>query len=237
MTFVRRTPAVRRKAVRKTPIPTESKVRDSYVIAELTTPLFPAKTKRTGMLYYDSDFSITPLISGAAANYVFSANGCFDPDITGTGHQPMGFDQMMLMYNQYTVTAAAITISFVPTTHVRAALYLNPNATPLTNQAQLIENGLVKSLPFLSVQSGTGLQQPQLKQKCDIKKYFGRKTDRELLDDINLYGTASANPTEQVYFVFAAWQNSNLVTGTALYFDVLISYDVIFWEEKKLTQS
>lgn len=41
--------------------------------------------------------------SGVPQFYQFAGNSLFDPDITGTGHQPYGFDQWSAFYNKYTV--------------------------------------------------------------------------------------------------------------------------------------
>lgn len=48
--------------------------------------------------------------TGVMANYVFSCNGMYDPDITGTGGQPLYFDQMTAIYNHYTVIGSKVTI-------------------------------------------------------------------------------------------------------------------------------
>ena len=48
-------------------------------------------------------------VSGSAGipfKYQFSCNGLYDPNITGTGHQPMYFDQVTPIYNQYRVIGA-----------------------------------------------------------------------------------------------------------------------------------
>uniref|UniRef100_UPI00404866D8 hypothetical protein n=1 Tax=Polynucleobacter sp. TaxID=2029855 RepID=UPI00404866D8 len=48
--------------------------------------------------------------AGVADSWVFSANGLTDPNITGTGAQPRGFDEMMALYRTYLVTHAKITV-------------------------------------------------------------------------------------------------------------------------------
>lgn len=37
--------------------------------------------------------------------HLFRANGIFDPDVTGTGHQPLYRDQVADLYTNYTVIA------------------------------------------------------------------------------------------------------------------------------------
>jgi len=67
-------------------------------IVSNTMPIFSAKTTRA--LRYSDYFQLTTT-SGAVSTYVFAANGLYDPNITGTGHQPMGFDQLLQFYNHY----------------------------------------------------------------------------------------------------------------------------------------
>lgn len=187
------------------------------------------------MLYYDYTLTRTiPSTGAAAGNYFFSANGVFDPDVTGVGHQPLGFDQMMLFFEQYTVISSSITVTFTSDYELRCALFLNPDATSVTEQRAIVENGLAKTVAFAAYTTQTGNFQHQLSLSCDVKNYFGRKTNRELLDDTNLVGTAAANPTEQVYYAVTGWFNTiNPGANKNLYFDVALSYDVIFWEPKK----
>lgn len=37
--------------------------------------------------------------TGALSRYEFIANGLYDPNFTGTGHQPYGFDQLIALYS------------------------------------------------------------------------------------------------------------------------------------------
>ena len=45
-------------------------------------------------------------------------NSLFDPNLSGLGHQPRGFDQLMAVYEKYTVVAAKITVCYVSNTHI-----------------------------------------------------------------------------------------------------------------------
>jgi len=77
----------------------------------------------------------------------------------------------------------------------------------------------------------------RLSLNCNIPAYFGRNRNvRSLLDDDNLFGTVAANPSEQVYYGLITY-DPTLVANTSTDFTVVIEYDVIFWEPRKLTQS
>lgn len=47
---------------------------------------------------------------GAASVQQFRGNSVFDPDLTGTGHQPMGFDQWSAFYGHYRVSGSSLRI-------------------------------------------------------------------------------------------------------------------------------
>jgi len=64
----------------------------------------------TKLKYVDTiSLNATSLID---ARYFYRCNSLFDPDFTGTGHQPMGFDQYAALYNHYHVHSAYIECIF-----------------------------------------------------------------------------------------------------------------------------
>lgn len=196
---------------------------------ELWTPLFPARTTRR--LRYSTNFAIA-CVSGAVATQVFSANGLYDPDITGTGHQPMGFDQMMLSYNHYTVTNAAITctmknsLTSVPT----VAIFVSPSATPITVIDTINEFGMLEQDVLES--KGVYGSNKILKTKCSIRKVQGVK---DVIDVTDLSGTAAANPVEQTYFHVQCWDATATTGGANV--DCVIEYTAIFSEPRVLSPS
>ncbi len=222
--------------------PTLVRQRAPKTSALMQCPLFPASVRKRGQLYYESALGLTAPTSGNVVTYFFTANGMFDPNITGTGHQPIGFDQMMLMYEQCTVINSSIQVTFNigPGLTVQCGVALFPDASALTNPSQLVENGLLR---YKTLSSGSNTFQnlvvrSTVRLDCDVARYFGRRGVRSLLNDDNLYTTAAANPVEQVYYGIVAWQVSpDGTTTTAVGFDVLLSFDVIYWEPRKLTES
>jgi hypothetical protein len=191
--------------------------------------------------YYDFNQEISPSL-GVATSRFYSANGMFDPDVSGTGHQPMGFDQMMLSYEQATVMATRISVSFIAGGNpARVGIYLSPDTTNITDPIRLVENGLLVSASLdsamVSGTGGGGERKVTLTQTCNVAKYFGRPANRSLLNDDDLQTTAASNPPEQVYFGIVAWNPFQAASGTVVDYDVLIFYDVIYHEPRKLTVS
>ena len=54
-------------------------------------------------IYSDSVLLALNVGGSCSGPHVFRLNSLFDPDFTGTGHQPQGYDNMALQYNRYIV--------------------------------------------------------------------------------------------------------------------------------------
>lgn len=198
-------------------------------------PIFPQSVRRK-LVYYDYNQSLATT-TGLPTTRFFSANGCYDPDFSGTGHQPMGFDQMMLFYDQYTVLASKITVTFTAdASAMRFGLGISPDTTALGTALQIVENGMLTSRTCDASNGGTGPRIFPLTNSVDCARYFGRDPGRALVNDPELHGTATANPVEGVYYACSAWNFMTTVTCTA-YYDVLIEYDVVFTEPRKVANS
>jgi hypothetical protein len=232
----------RRKAPSRRRTTTTNPNPNNWLRARVTVPLFPVSVrKRWVQSYYDFNQEISPSL-GVATSRFYSANGMFDPDVSGTGHQPMGFDQMMLSYEQATVMATRISVSFIAGGNpARVGIYLSPDTTNITDPIRLVENGLLVSASLdsamVSGTGGGGERKVTLTQTCNVAKYFGRPANRSLLNDDDLQTTAASNPPEQVYFGIVAWNPFQAASGTVVDYDVLIFYDVIYHEPRKLTVS
>jgi len=194
-------------------------------------PLFAYRTRRT-LQYYTAGF-VTPGASAASA-YVLSANGIFDPDITGTGGQPMGFDQMMTFYNHYTVMRSRIR---VVATHVTTsitpccAIVVSGSSTVNTVIENMVENG---DLSWVTLTyAGAFGASSKLTRSVDCGKFQGID---DVLDDPNMRGDSASNPTEQLYYHVAVWNPYSAAVPT-VDFQAVIEYDVMFHEPRKGTLS
>lgn len=209
--------------------------------AKSSLPLLGNQYENKRMLYYDMRFGNTGT-AGVVQVYYFTANGVYDPDVSGTGHQPVGFDQAMLFYEQYVVFRSKITVTFVSATagaFIRCGVFLNPDTSNPTI-GQIMENGYMKST-FVGGASASGAGpghhlMKQVSLACDSVAYFNSKTKNlHMMRDV-FTGTSAANPSEQVYFGIFSFNAGGANDYTVAY-DVELSYDVRFWEPRKVSQS
>lgn len=189
-------------------------------------PIFAARTTRN--LRYSDSFQLTTT-AGAVSSYVFAVNGMYDPNITGTGHQPMGFDQMLQFYNHYAVRKARVILVAANASSTPCQLVLRQDgaATPLTVIDRIIEMG-GNAYTHLDT-TGTTNAQKELKLSLDIAKLQG-VTQSALTSDATLRGDATANPTELTY---AHIQLFSAAGFTAIVnFDIIIEFTADFFEPR-----
>jgi len=71
-------------------------------------------SKRFATLKYCSSKSYSTGASGITGSaQIYALNGLYDPDVTGVGHQPYGYDQLMTFYDIYTVRSVQINFTIV----------------------------------------------------------------------------------------------------------------------------
>lgn len=205
-----------------------------YTGQGLTKSYPVGKTFKFRTRYVETLVSINPGAGGTADSHVFSMNGLFDPDITGAGHQPLGFDQLVgTMYNHYTVigSRARITATNTDSTYAQTLVaHLKDTATVSTDISQVIENGLCRWTQLGTAQAGNSTK--TLVLNCSPTKFFGRKV---LQDDV-FRGDSSSNPSEQVYLHITG-APVNAVDSADMRLSVEIEYIAILTEPRELTQS
>jgi hypothetical protein len=186
-------------------------------------------------LVYCDDFSLDPA-AGVLSKYAFSANGLYDPNLTGTGHQPKGFDQLMAIYDHVVCYRSTIRVDHSSAATAGPVGVIGVNLldtvdTTFSDYHDLVELGAkYLVLPFNASISNT----PPLYAECDVRKFLGVD---DVFDDRSLSTAITSNPTEDV--VYSIWyQASDLSSNPeAVQFVVKIKYHVRFVEPKQLIGS
>lgn len=158
----------------------------------------------------------------------FNANGMYDPYASGSGHQPMGFDQWMTFYNHYTVVQGKITLK------------INESGTPLIFGINLADDVIGSSDPELLREQGnsvfgmSGQDSPRtLVKRFDAQKFFNKE---DIVSASQFQGNVSQNPSEVA--VYQCWASAHDASSTtSIRAQIVIEYLAVFTEPKELGQS
>lgn len=155
----------------------------------------PLLTNRTVVKFrYTDNLLINPAASGFVGAETFSANGLYDPFISGIGHQPRGFDQLMALYDHYTVIKSTCQVWYTcnPGVAVQCILALKDTSTVYTAPNDYTEMRNVK-------QDVATHDSPRIKLNLGYttRGFLGVQHP---LSEKDVQGNISSNPADQAYF-------------------------------------
>jgi len=167
--------------------------------------------------------------TGLAATQIFSANSLYDPDESGVGHKPRGFDQLMAMYDHYQVIGAKITIMTAqPSTSGLVGISLQDNNVPSSDVEDRLERRADNSVVGVIAASGDPLA---LSLGYSQKHFFGLSG----IDD-KYQGSVTGEPADQAFFHvwIAALGTASTMTAALT---VVVDYIAVLTEPKQPNKS
>lgn len=172
----------------------------------------------------------------APAVYSWRPDGLYDPNYTGTGHQPLYFDQLMALYFEYGVLSCKATSTFtwdaattpLPGGSVIIGCDLDENATlNFSGRDSMVEENRMKYKTLT----------PE-KNYAQVVKYYTPKSFfgiADMEDNDSVWGGIVANPTKDVYLnTFMINQDS---VATTVSCRVLLEFRVKFRHLNDVGQS
>lgn len=171
--------------------------------------------------------------TGVLKTYNFSANSMYDPNVTGTGHQPMYFDQMSTIYDHWVVIGSKInvTVSNLLTTNTTSTVgvYLNDDATvtPVTLYS-FVEHSKSQ---HKQLAAGTN-NNVRFSLNYSAKKTYGKS----LLANNSLQGTISSNPSETINYTLFV-QPTDQISNQYYVVEFDIKYIAVWSELKDINSS
>lgn len=183
-------------------------------------------------LRYDDLINVTSATS-VLGSHVFRANSIYDPDYSGTGHQPMGHDEWAQLYNHYVVLGSKIVATVTVPSDADiywTGAYLSDTVTvPYTTGTAFREarKGLTK---FCN--AGDNCTN-HVRAMYSPKKFFQVK---DVMDNVTRLGASTGyNPSEEAAFII--WVQALNASTVAATIAIHIEYTVQFSEPKDLVQS
>lgn len=217
----KRTYGARARSVSKPPA---KKAKTTLNIGKLGTasPFSRGRFIKARLTYCEA-INLNPGIA-SCASYVFAANGLYDPNITGVGHQPAGFDQYMALYSEYVVTKSWIKIVATntdPNSQQCIGISFLDKATTSIDARKYIEQGSCKWTCIDTYKSGSVAT---LTHVADIRKV----STQDIFTEDNFAADATRNPADTHHWhIWAAPMDFNTDTS-GVNVVVEIQYEVYF---------
>lgn len=176
----------------------------------------------------------TQNVTGASPQYfTFNGNSAYDPENATGGGQPVGFDQLIGLYDGFRVRGCKIVVKAIGVSgsHAPTKILIIP-----TNDGNAITNfDSTECQPYVrsSVTAGYGGPLTVIKNYISTRKILGIK---DISNASQYAGSSSANPAT-LWFWIVAFQ---LLAGgsiTALSVDYQLTYYTEFFDRKVLTDA
>jgi len=180
-------------------------------------------------LKYTEDITRAP---GASFDeYIFSGNGAFDPNVTGTGGQPAGYDQWCAFYGRYLVLGSTITIKAWDNSTTNNLL-MSVFPTDTTGGVSTVIDSI--SQPYVRWQImnyGGGYALLRLRNGISTSKVWGKDCR---FDDLFAAATG-AQPSNQWYWCI----NADSSPGSNISYTMIveITYRILFFKRVGLDLS
>lgn len=199
---------------------------------------YPLGRTQSARLRYVETIVLNPE-AGVCGDYIFKANGMYDANYSGGGHQPYGFDQMMVFYKNWTVIGSKITIKLAGTqvSEYWAGVTLRATDANLGGQylTQLLESPEHHLRMIYNNSDAHLMKGSNIGCKFSAKKFFTAKTSA-LISDAQYQGDKNKDPDTGAYYhvILCPANTGDLVSQPIT---VIIDYYAIFTKPITLTTS
>lgn len=203
--------------------------------------LDPLPPSRMVKLRYCEQVQINP--PGVAATYNFSCNSLFDPNTTGTGHQPLMYDMMATLYDHYLVLGSKIKVNFW--CELADQLYVTICGVKLNDDIASMPTGGIPNViehgnaytrwRYLRMLASGDKTQATVTHKYSAKKFHGVADAKDARNELG--AAVGSSPTEQAYFTLFTGHPDGSTDVNPVYALVVIDYIVLFSEPRDQVQS
>lgn len=178
------------------------------------------------------------LTSGATAtNYIFSTTDLFDPNVSGAGHQCLGYDEMGAFYRQWRVTGCRYKVTFFGAGADGMKVLVFPHRAAATIPVSTIEVLSEMSRAKMKVIStDTPMKDGVFSGYINNARVLGITPEKYRVDDV-YSGTTTTSPIGAGVDLLLSMQYRDNASNINCNVHVELLYDCVFWGTKVLSQS
>lgn len=195
------------------------------------TSLMPLAPRYITRLKYNQSFVLTSTL-GSVVSQIFNLNSLFDPDRTGVGHQPMGYDQLTTFYTKYRVFACSWRVNVVQT---QASSTSNCIVVPINTATSLTGISQAREQPraiYKMVNNANGIT--TFTGKMFLPNLAGSPVSRYKSDDI--YASQTGSSPSELMTLQIIHSDVGSANNTCT-FDIELVYHSEFFDPAELPQS
>lgn len=173
------------------------------------------------------------LNSGTAfSNHTFNLNSINDPDRTGTGKRPAGYDELALIYGLYEVRAVKFTAVFYNSSAIPVNCYM------VCAQDQGLATSVNKSYTTGPVRNTARSRAKMIsaygagdRNRCTVSMYINtRRWYPEIYQDNTARSGFGSNPSRWIPLVVGA-QSLDATTAADVYVDIKVKYYCLVYQQ------
>lgn len=196
-----------------------------------------SQTRMVKFKYSDTAFDMsTALGNGYNAAYTFRLNSLFDPDLTGVGVQPYGYDQMSGLFGYYRVYASKITVRPFITDASQVRKVIVSVFPHYASNPSYVDASDLRVTPFSRQKTLSSVE--GITRHNYLTKYISvRKLLRgEGASEQDYTAAVGANPVRAVYW--KVYVNTNdIAQAVGVQMDVDITYYCKLWKSDTVNES
>lgn len=179
--------------------------------------------------------------SAFGPEYVMAINNLFDPNFSGGGHQPQGFDQLAALYKRYTVLVCDIDVTFSDPSAdgLVCAAMLQPSDGTFSLSSASLDSIVERPNVASRVLSNTGSQRWRFHQAAPIAAVEGITSMAVYNDTTGMYGRVlcTTSPTAPVWCRVACASIAALASTQTVQVLIQLTFTAVFTNRVDLATS
>lgn len=197
----------------------------------------PFPPSRRGTLTYSEMVTLTTGSGVFGTQAQFRLNSLYDPNSTGAGHQPNGFDELSTAYSKYRVDACRWTLLFTTpgaANDIKCAVIVQPNATAGLTSGNL---WVVNENPngYYGALSSNGDRRCILTGVVDCAKLAGVSKTKYMAEGD--YSAAINNNPSITQYLTTAIACYDGTTAVSCQVEITMEFDCVFYNREVIASS